>query len=129
MNDSDSQTQNSSFEKQPHLEPKALISHTPASTVSDEPENAMVIDDSDSENFDKDSQNKFQRLGCVIINFTLEPRPSFLGTDASNPMHQLTLTNFDWAHKEMQQEKEWQWAGQYSQMGEEKDKAVRCISL
>lgn len=69
---------------------------------------------------------KHHNWGQVVINLVTEPRPSFLGTDASDPSQQSTLIDLDWAHKESQHEKEEWWAREWEQMKDERDEAVQC---
>ena len=97
----------------------------------------MVIEDSDKESSNgspSSSSNKSNQheilahhsQSRVVINLASNPKPSFLGTDASNLSRQSTLADLRWASKETQQEKEQQWAKEREQMKDKRDEAVRC---
>lgn len=134
MNDHDS-SQDSFFNKRPRQGEGIQVDISRDAAANDATD--MVIEDSDKESSNgspsssSNESNQHEILAHhsqsrVVIDLASNPKPSFLGTDASNPSRQSTLADLGWASKETQQEKEQRWAKEREQMKDERDEAVRC---
>ena len=114
MNDHDS-SQDSFFNKRPRQGEGTQVDISRDAATNDTTD--MVIKDSDKESSNgspssssnESNQHKIlthHSQSQVVIDLASNPKPSFLGMDASNPSRQSTLADLGWASKETQQEKE-----------------------